>query len=281
MGRDFESILRERKGRRRVRDPATLKYYRSLFTKYLEGRELSEDLVDYVVSHPNRWLRNVLRHYVQYLYYRRRISPEAFGWLTEAVPSRGYRLDVKPYPISLEDVRRTLELLGENHPVYYTVYRVMIESGARYTHVLRMIESWDPGGTVEIPGVGVTTERLVCPGDKGFCRYYMGLRGSAKQCEWIYFSRETLELLMRVAPRRVGRHQPRRYAVRHGLVLPKYMRKVAWRLMVKTVGREAARFMQSRFGELRVSEARYEDLLGEADQAYPKYLEHLAEVGLT
>jgi intergrase/recombinase len=39
--------------------------------------------------------------------------------------------------------------------------------------------------------------------------------------------------------------------------------------------REVARFIQSRFGELRVSEARYEDLLSEADSYYPKYLEKL------
>ncbi len=66
-------------------------------------------------------------------------------------------------------------------------------------------------------------------------------------------------------------------ARRHGLVLPKYMRKASWRLMVKTMNREAARFIQSRFGELRVSEARYEDLLSEADQQYPAYLKLLEE----
>jgi len=42
--------------------------------------------------------------------------------------------------------------------------------------------------------------------------------------------------------------------------------------------REVARFIQSRFGELRVSEARYEDLLSEADSYYPKYLEKLREL---
>lgn len=36
--------------------------------------------------------------------------------------------------------------------------------------------------------------------------------------------------------------------------------------------REVARFIQSRFGKLKVSEARYEDLLSEADGYYPKYL---------
>jgi len=47
--------------------------------------------------------------------------------------------------------------------------------------------------------------------------------------------------------------------------------------MIKAIPREVARFVQSRLGELRVSEARYEDLLGEADQYYPKYLAVLGE----
>jgi intergrase/recombinase len=45
--------------------------------------------------------------------------------------------------------------------------------------------------------------------------------------------------------------------------------------MIRAMPREVARFVQSRFGELKVSEARYEDLLAEADEYYPKYLEQL------
>ena len=46
----------------------------------------------------------------------------------------------------------------------------------------------------------------------------------------------------------------------------------------KVMPREVARFIQSRFGELKTSEARYEDLLSEADNYYPKYLEKLREL---
>lgn len=138
--KDFEYFLAERKKRRKVRDPETLSYYRSLFKKYLEGKELSEELINYVVNHSNKWLRNVFRHYIQYLYYRRRISPETFGWIMEVVPSRSYKLDVRPYPIELEDVKKTIDYLREHHRIYYTVYRVMPESGARFEHVLRMME---------------------------------------------------------------------------------------------------------------------------------------------
>jgi intergrase/recombinase len=45
--------------------------------------------------------------------------------------------------------------------------------------------------------------------------------------------------------------------------------------MIKVMPREVARFIQSRFGELKVSEARYEDLLSEADEYYSKYLNYL------
>jgi hypothetical protein len=73
----FEEFLRERK--KRVVDPETIAYYRSLFTKHLEGRTLSEEIVDYVINHENKWLRNVFRHYIRYLYYTRKIPPETCG----------------------------------------------------------------------------------------------------------------------------------------------------------------------------------------------------------
>jgi intergrase/recombinase len=69
-----------------------------------------------------------------------------------------------------------------------------------------------------------------------------------------------------------------RYAIRHGLLASKYMRKVSWRLMIKAMPKEVARFIQSRFGELKISEARYEDLLSEADEYYQKYLVFLQSI---
>jgi len=270
---DFEEFLMERKRRKKVKDVETLNYYKSLFMRYLQGKELSEQLIDYVVNHENKWLRNVFRHYIQYLYHRRRISPETFGWIMEVVPARSYKLDVRPYQISLEDVRKTLEFLKGKHKTYYIVYSIMLESGARFEHVLKMIESWSPEEVVEIPEVNIETKRLVCFEDRGFCRYYMGLRGPEKPCEWVYMSTETAKMAAEIAGKKIDRTNVWRYAKRHSLVVPKYMRKVAWRLMIKAMSREAARFIQSRFGELKISEARYEDLLTEADEMYPNYLE--------
>jgi len=275
---DFERFLAERKKRRKVRSQETLQYYKSIFLRYLEGKELSEQLIDYVVNHENRWLRNVFRHYIQYLYHKRVISPEVFGWIMEVVPSRGYKMDVRPYQISLGDVIKTVQYLKHHHERYYLVYRLMIEGGLRLSHAVHIVKTFNPKEVVEIPEIHLETPRLVCFNDKGFCRYYAGIRGSQKPCEWAYFSIEALELLKRSAGSNFDRRTVTRYAIRHGLLTPKTMRKVSWRILVQVVPREVARFIQSRFGELKISEARYEDLLSEADNYYPKYLEKLREL---
>jgi intergrase/recombinase len=273
----FEQFLRERKRRRKVSTDEMVRKCRSYFNRFLEGRELTEDLVFEVSRHPIDWVRNIFRHYIQYLFYRRLIPPEVFGWIMEVVPSRSYRLDVRPYQISLDDVAKTLQFLQQRHELYYLLYRLMLEGGLRLSHAIQVVKEFRPNEVVEIPAIGLETKRLVCFA-KGFCRYYVGVKGSQKPCEWAYFSTETLQLLQRYAGRSINRSVVTRYAKRHGLLAPKMMRKVSWRILVQVMPREVAKFIQSRFGELRVSEARYEDLLSEADSHYPKYLEKLREL---
>ena len=86
----------------------------------------------------------MFRHYIQYLYYKRVISPETFGWIMEIVPSRSYKLDVRPYPIEIDTVKKTMDHLKERHLLYHVVYRIMLESGARFEHVLLMLEKVEP-----------------------------------------------------------------------------------------------------------------------------------------
>jgi len=275
----FEAFLREGKRRRKVRTDKMIRYYRSLFARRLEGRELTAELVEEVAADKNGWLRNVFRHHAQYLYRRRLIGPELFGWIMEAVPARSYHLDVRPYRVDEGEARRTLEFLRENHRRYYLLYRLMLEGGLRVEHALRLAREFAPGEEVEVPGLDLPVRRLV--EREGFARYYCGFRGSTKPCEWAYMSAETLGMLRELAPFRTTSDVVPLYARRHGLVLPKMMRKLSWRVMVSAVPREVARFLQSRLGELSVSEARYEDLLSEADAAYPKYLEALrARLGI-
>jgi intergrase/recombinase len=271
----FEEFLRERKKRMKIKSEGTMKYYRNLFKKHLEGKVLSQDLIDYVINYPVKWLRNVFRHYVQYLYYTRKISPETYGWIMEVVPSRSYKMDVRPYPINIEDLIKTMDFLRERHGKYYVVYRAMLEGGLRLSHTLHMIKTFSPEEVIEIPNTAIVTKRLVC--FDSFCRYYVGIRETMKPCEWAYLSKETVEMIREISGALLRRQVIQKYAREHGLLPPKTMRKIAWRTMIKAMPREVARFIQSRFGELRVSEARYEDLLSEADQHYSKYLEKLWE----
>jgi hypothetical protein len=48
--------------------------------------------------------------------------------------------------------------------------------------------------------------------------------------------------------------------------------------MIKVMFREIAGFIRSGFGELKISEARYEDLLREADERNPKRLSCVKQV---
>ncbi len=274
---DFEQFLRERKKRRKVLTEETIAYYRNLFREHLEGKTLSEELVEYVVNHPNKWLRNVFRHYIQYLFHRRRIPPETYGWLMEVVPSRSYKLDVRPYQINLEDVKKTMEFLKRRHEKYYVLYRLMLESGARLKHAIHIIRTFSPEENIEISEIDLVTKRLVC--FDTFCRYYVGIRGTQKPCEWIWFSKELLQDLRRLRGIEIKRDRVSKYAARHNLVVPKLMRKVNWRILTSTIpDKDVARFIQSRFGELKISEARYGDLLTKADEWYPRVLEKLREL---
>jgi len=51
----------------------------------------------------------------------------------------------------------------------------------------------------------------------------------------VYFALDTLKLVEVVAGKNINRHHVKKYAKGHDLILPKYMRKVAWRPMVKTM----------------------------------------------
>ncbi|MCD6300614.1 MAG: integrase [Staphylothermus sp.] len=276
---DFETFLRERKEGRKVTTDDMIRKYRSCFKKYLEGKTLSRELVEQVARHEDGWVRNIFRHYVRYLRYKGEISGDTRDWILEYVKGRVFKTSVRPYRIPLEDIRRAMEFLGKNHTTYYIIYRLMLESGTRFFHALELLASWNPEELVKIEGINVETKRLVCFEDKGFCRYYLGIHRAQKTCDWVYFSTELLKLMESIAPMEINRTPVTKYAKRHGLVRPRMIRKVAWRLMTKSMDVIAALFIQSRFGELKVSPAMsaYADLLGMADTQYPKYLAYLKE----
>ena len=281
---DFERYLREHKKGKKVSTDETIQYYRNLFKEYLEGKVLSEELVEWVSRHPNGWLRNVFRHYVRYFFRYRKIPGEVYGWIMEVVPSRSWKGDVQYRTIPIEDVIRTLQFLKEHHSKYYAFYRLLLESGIRELHAIEMIHSFAPEEEVYVKRGRFYSKRLVCFEEKGFCRYFVGIDRPRKVCEWVWFSIETLELVKELVEylkekgKKLRRQIVRKYASIHNLLRPEAMRKVNWRIVSEVVSDSSVRlFMHSRFGELklRVGDARYGDLLSKADGWYSRVLEYI------
>jgi len=73
-----------------------------------------------------------------------------------------------------------VSFLKENHRLYYTVYRAMLELEARLERVLEMIMARRSKETIIIESIDIETERLACFEDEEFCRYYLGLKGHQK-----------------------------------------------------------------------------------------------------
>jgi excinuclease UvrABC helicase subunit UvrB len=72
-----------------------------------------------------------------------------------------------------------------------------------------------------------------------------------KPCEWAYLSKETIDMTREIAGARMRRQVIQKYAREHGLLPPKTMRKISWRLMIKAMPREVARFYNQGLESLR------------------------------
>jgi len=272
--KDFEYYLRYEKKGKKITDERTLKDYKSLFMKYLEGKELTPQLVEYVVKHPKQWLRNIFRHYVRYLFNKRKIPLETFGWIMEAVPARRWEKKVKAREINIKHVVESLRYLAEKHELYYLYYILMYYSGARLKHVMQMVTEYSPREVVKIEMTDSYTERLVCFENRGFCRYYLGIH-TGKPCEWIYFPTELLPLIEKYKGIKRWDDNVGKYAREHSLVRAKVFRELNWQILKKVVPLDVARFIHTRFGEPEISAISYDNLLRDSDIHYPKAVEVL------
>jgi intergrase/recombinase len=260
-----------------VRDIETLNYYRSLFKRYLEGRELSEKLIGEIKNSRLGWLRVVFRHYITYLFIAGKIPEETYAWIILYVPSRRYPREIRVREYNDHDIIYTFKYLREHHEKYYILYRVLIESGARLEHVLEMINTWNPEERVFVKPLNRIEKRLFC--SESFCRYYLGKLEGRKQQGWVYFSKETCELVNKIAGTYMAIRPISKYARKHGLLIPSDMRKISYQWMNEVLNENITRFIQGRYGELKkqASIAHYSNLLKETDSVYPKYLSLLGK----
>lgn len=101
----------------------------------------------------------------------------------------------------------------------------MLEGGLRLSHAPILIESFRPEEEIEIQHLHLFTRRLVCFESNGFCRYYLGVGDIVKPCERVYISIDTLRFLKKYRGLKIDMNLVQIYAKRHGLVLPKMIRR--------------------------------------------------------
>jgi len=148
---DFEKWLTEKKSK--PISERTLRDYRNIFKTCLEGQELNDQLIKELEKpktvckdgeRSTGWLRQILRHYIRYLYATGKLDYDTYTRLLLAIPGRRYGRKLSQKAIEVEDVARSLEVLRVRRPDIYMLYLFMLYSAVRFEHVLRLFDEWNP-----------------------------------------------------------------------------------------------------------------------------------------
>ncbi len=280
---DFERWLTEKKSK--PISGRTLRDYKSVFMDCLEGEKLSNELLKQLEKktivcssreeRSTSWLRQILRHYVRYLYAIGKLDWDDYTRLLLVIPGRRYGRKLSQKPIRRDDVLKTFEVLRKRRPDIYTLYLLIVSSGVRFEHVLSALKSWIPGEELYVSYLARNVKRLECL--EAHCRYYLGKERNIKPAGFMFFPRELLLLIEEYRSRLPGKRRVEKVAIEKlGLLPPSLIRTFALREMKKVLGdNDVYRFIVGKFGELTVSARHYMDLLEEADEKYRKYVDHV------
>ena len=282
---DFEKWLIEKKSK--PISARTLRDYRNLFKACLEGRELNDQLIRELEEpkilcrdekeHSTSWLRQILRHYVRFLYANGNLDWDTYTRLLLVIQGRRYGRKLSQKPIRGDDVLRTLEVLRKRRPDIYTLYMLILSSGTRFEHVLNALRTWSPDDELYITYLARNVKRLTC--FETHCRYYLGKERDIKPVGFMFFPKALLPLIEEYRAKLPGKRRIEKVAIEKlGLLPPSLIRTFALREMKRVLGdNDIYRFIVGKFGELTVSARHYLDLIEEADSWYPGYAKHVIE----
>ena len=264
----------------------TLRDYRNIWMRCLEGRTLGWHTLKKLEAkrmecggewYSTGWARQVFRHYIRYLYSIGKLDWDTYTRLLMVVPGRRYGRRLAQKPINKEDVVKTLAVLREKRQDIYTLYLLILYSAVRFEHVLNALKNWSPGETLYVPYLSRNIRRLECL--EVHCRYYLGGELDRKPKGFMFFPRTLLPLIEEYRDKLPNKRRIEKVVARLGGLMPKYIRTYALRQMLNTLGdNDVTRFILSKFGELTVSARHYRDLLKEADQIYPKYIQSIRSI---
>ena len=285
---DFEKWLTERKSK--PISKRTLRDYKSVFTDCLEGRRLSNELLKQLEKRiiicnsgkerSTSWIRQILRHYVRYLYAFGQLDWDDYSRLLLVIPGRRYGRKLSQKPIRADDVLKTIKTLRERRPDIYTLYLIILFSGIRFEHVLNALKTWSPDEELYVSYLSRNIKRLECL--ETHCKYYLGKERDIKPAGFMFFPRNLLQLIEEYRNKIPNKRRIEKVAIdKLGLLPPSLIRTFALREMKNALGdNDVYRFIVGKFGELTVSARHYMDLLKEADNVYVKYMMHIRTLGL-
>ena len=281
---DFEKWLTEKKSK--PISERTLRDYRNFFRVCLEGRELNDQLLRELEKpkilcrdgkeHSTGWLRQVLRHYIAYLYAEAKLDWDTYTRLLMVIRGRKYGRKISQKPIKEEDVAKTLNILREKRPDLYMLYMLILSSATRFEHVLEVLKSWNPDEELYVDYLRRNIKRLECL--ETHCRYYLGKETDIKPAGFMFFPRELLPYVERYRGKIPGKRRVEKVVKKLGGLMPSTIRTFALRKMKRILGEDNVyRFITSKFGEITVLGRHYLDLLKEADLRYPDYAKHVID----
>ncbi len=280
---EFEKWLTEKKSK--PISERTLKDYRSIWYKCLEGKVLGWHLIKQLTGkkmecfdgnyHPTGWIRQIFRHYVSYLYAEGRLDWDTYSRLMLTIPGRRYGRKLVQKPILKEDVIKSLERLRETGRYdIYTLYLLILFSGVRFEHTIRILKEWKPDEIVYVKYLNRNIKRLEC--FSTHCRYYVGWEKARKPLGFMFFPKWLLELIEEYKDRLPGRRRIEKVVKKNNCLPSSYIRTYAMREIISVLGdNDVTRFILSKFGELSVLARHYRDLLKDADKLYPTYVKYL------
>lgn len=283
---DFEKYLTEKKSK--PISQGTLRDYRNVWFNCLEGKTLGWHLLKQLEAkkmkcsdneyHPTGWIRQVFRHYVSFLYSIGKLDWDTYSRLRIIVPGRRYGRKLSQKVIRREEFIRTIRIFDEkSRGDLLTLYIILYSSGARLKHVLQMFNEWNPSDVIYVQYLNRDVKRLEC--FKKHCRYYMGKENSIKPVAFIYFPRFILPLVKTYVNRLPGRYRITKVARKWNCLAPSKVRTLGMRDMRRVIkNEEVVNFILGKFSELTVTSRHYMDLLSEADNLYPRYVDHVLEV---
>jgi len=220
----------------------------------LDVMEIFRNLSPGQIHHLDRALRALLNFCLSLGY-----PEEWIIRLKRAIPKDPEFIDLR-IPEENE-VLESLRKINSLNSKYRVVWLLCLESGLRLIEVVNLVNQFDPSRVARL---------------NGFCRAPIASFRGSKSAYYAYFTEETLKQILE--SRNLTYDSADVYFRKRKILRPKYLRKFAFHKMVELgVPESVADFIQGRTPRT-VGARHYMNLVKQADQHYPKYVEYIKKL---